>query len=172
VGAEPGYVVGRERELAAVDAFLTAVPDRLRAFLLEGEAGIGKTTVWLAAVRAAEDRGFRALQARPRVSQGCPMQRSPILSVPLSMRSARRFIADIGDTVIVDVLLARTLRMPSGRLTAADPAWIHADGQPFTAAVAMGDYPVVLSLVRWADNPRHQRVAAAKLAICGEPVAS
>jgi hypothetical protein len=68
-GAKPGYVVGRERELAAVDAFLTPVPDRLRALLLEGEAGIGKTTVWLAAVRAAEDRGLRALQARPAESE-------------------------------------------------------------------------------------------------------
>ena len=56
MGTNPGYVVGRERELAAVGAFLTAVPDGPRALLLEGEAGIAKTTVWLAAVRAAEDR--------------------------------------------------------------------------------------------------------------------
>jgi uncharacterized protein DUF4241 len=82
------------------------------------------------------------------------------------------FMSDVGDTVIVEQLPAGTLRMPSGRLIAADPAWIHADAQPFTATVAPGEYPVLLSLVRWADNPRHQRVAAAKLAIRGEPAAS
>jgi DNA-binding CsgD family transcriptional regulator len=32
--------------------------------LIEGEAGIGKTTLWLAAVEAAQDRGFRVLSAR------------------------------------------------------------------------------------------------------------
>ena len=69
MGTSPGYVVGRERELAAVGAFLTAVPNGPRALLLEGEAGIGKTTVWLAAVRAADDRGFRVLQARPTESE-------------------------------------------------------------------------------------------------------
>lgn len=82
------------------------------------------------------------------------------------------FMSDIGHTVIVEVRPAGTLRMPSGWLIAADPAWIHPDHQPFTAAVAPGQYPVLLSLVRWADNPRHQRVAAAKLAIRGDPVAS
>ena len=49
---KPGFVVGRERELAAVGAFLVAVPDGPRALLVEGEAGMGKTTVWLAAVKA------------------------------------------------------------------------------------------------------------------------
>src|SRR6187200_3746503 len=64
-----GHVVGRERELAELAAFLTAVPDGPKALLLEGDAGIGKTTVWLDAVRSAEDRGFRVLRARPAESE-------------------------------------------------------------------------------------------------------
>lgn len=64
-----GEVVGRERELAELAAFLAAIPDGPRALLLEGDAGIGKTTVWLDAVRSAEHRGYRVLQARPAESE-------------------------------------------------------------------------------------------------------
>jgi DNA-binding CsgD family transcriptional regulator/DNA polymerase III delta prime subunit len=69
VTARPGDVVGRERELAAVSAFLDAIPDGPRALLLAGEPGIGKTTVWWEAVQAAHDRGYRVLQARPAESE-------------------------------------------------------------------------------------------------------
>ncbi len=62
-------LVGRQGELATVTAFVDAIPEGPRALLLEGEAGIGKTTIWLEAVGAAEDRGFRVLQARPAESE-------------------------------------------------------------------------------------------------------
>jgi DNA-binding NarL/FixJ family response regulator len=62
-------LVGRERELASVASFVDAIPEGPRVLLLEGEAGIGKTTIWLEAVGAAEDRGFRVLQARPAESE-------------------------------------------------------------------------------------------------------
>ena len=55
-------VVGREHELEAVQAFLDC---RAGVLVLEGEAGIGKTTVWLAGVEAARDGGLRVLVARP-----------------------------------------------------------------------------------------------------------
>jgi Cdc6-like AAA superfamily ATPase len=38
-------VVGRDREMAAVAAFLDAVQDGPTGLVLEGAAGIGKTTV-------------------------------------------------------------------------------------------------------------------------------
>jgi DNA-binding SARP family transcriptional activator len=58
-------VVGRDEELAVVRAFLDAV-DRLPATLaIEGEAGIGKTTLWRAATDYAEWRGYRVLSTRP-----------------------------------------------------------------------------------------------------------
>jgi DNA-binding NarL/FixJ family response regulator len=62
-------LVGREQELATATAFVDAIPEGPRALLLEGEAGIGKTTIWLEAVGAAEARGFRVLQARPAESE-------------------------------------------------------------------------------------------------------
>jgi hypothetical protein len=39
-------VVGRDHELAAVAAFLDRLPSGPCGLLLEGEAGIGKTTLW------------------------------------------------------------------------------------------------------------------------------
>jgi len=58
-------VVGRERELGAVERLLDASGGAPRALVLEGAAGIGKTSVWQAALERATDRGFRALTCRP-----------------------------------------------------------------------------------------------------------
>jgi len=58
-------IVGRDVELLAVDRFLDRVEREPAALAIEGEAGIGKTTVWAEAVRAAKGRGFRVLEARP-----------------------------------------------------------------------------------------------------------
>ena len=57
-------VVGREHELAALHSFIldTAAP---AALVIDGEAGIGKTTVWEAGIAAAEAAGHRVLRCRP-----------------------------------------------------------------------------------------------------------
>jgi hypothetical protein len=60
-----GDVLGRERELARTAQFLAEARAGLRVLTLEGEAGIGKTTVWDAAVADARQAGFRVLSARP-----------------------------------------------------------------------------------------------------------
>jgi predicted ATPase len=62
-------VIGREREIAVVLALLDPVPRGPRALLVDGEAGIGKSTVWFEAVRLAEARGYRVLRARPAESE-------------------------------------------------------------------------------------------------------
>jgi len=58
-------VVGREEELAAVDAFLEGAEDGAVALVLEGAAGIGKSTLWAAGVERACARDRRVLTARP-----------------------------------------------------------------------------------------------------------
>jgi DNA-binding CsgD family transcriptional regulator len=60
-----GAVFGREREFVRLSAFLDAVPRGPRALLLEGEAGIGKTTVWRWTVERARAATFRPLTCRP-----------------------------------------------------------------------------------------------------------
>ena len=64
-------VVGREVELGALSAFLDrrgAVRGPI-AIALEGEAGIGKSTLWRAAVEEARGRGWRVLSSRPAESE-------------------------------------------------------------------------------------------------------
>ena len=61
--------VGREQELASLEGFLERFPHGLSAVVIEGQAGIGKTTVWLEAVRLAEERDLRVLKARPAESE-------------------------------------------------------------------------------------------------------
>ena len=58
-------IVGRDEEREAVSAFLGQVPDAPTALVLEGEAGIGKSTVWLEGVSLAHALGFRVLLSRP-----------------------------------------------------------------------------------------------------------
>lgn len=58
-------IVGREVELGAAQAFLAAAHEGVAGLVLEGAAGIGKSTLWLAAIEQARARGFRVLVARP-----------------------------------------------------------------------------------------------------------
>jgi len=58
-------VVGRDEELASVHDFLDAVDRLPAALVIEGEAGIGKTTLWRAGIAFAEELGYRVLSTRP-----------------------------------------------------------------------------------------------------------
>ena len=59
-----GSVVGRDAELAEIEAFLTQTPPPA-ALVLAGPAGIGKTTLWQAGVSAAREADHRVLVSRP-----------------------------------------------------------------------------------------------------------
>ena len=67
-------VLGRDDELRSLRAFLDRPAGAgMTALVLEGEAGIGKSTLWLAGVEAARERGFRVLSSRPaEVESGLP----------------------------------------------------------------------------------------------------
>ena len=58
-------IVGRDEELASLEAFLGEIDRRPAGLVLAGEAGIGKSTLWLAGVEQARARGFRVLSSRP-----------------------------------------------------------------------------------------------------------
>ena len=68
VTVEPA-IIGREKELAAAERLLERAAEGAAALVLDGQAGIGKTTLWLEAVRSAGARGFRVLQSRPAESE-------------------------------------------------------------------------------------------------------
>lgn len=58
-------IVGREKELASLRGFADEVHEGPAVLVLEGEAGIGKSTLWLAGVQYARTQGVRVLSSRP-----------------------------------------------------------------------------------------------------------
>ena len=62
-------IVGREEELGSLYAFIGEAGGGLAALVLEGEAGIGKSTLWLAGLEHARTRGYAfSRRDRPRPS--------------------------------------------------------------------------------------------------------
>ena len=54
----------RPTESRMIAGFLASATSEPSALLIEGESGIGKTTLWLEALELAEQKGFRVLSAR------------------------------------------------------------------------------------------------------------
>jgi hypothetical protein len=53
----------------AIDDFFSSASRVPSALVVEGEAGIGKTTFWLAMQEQARERGFQVLSARPAAAE-------------------------------------------------------------------------------------------------------
>jgi AAA ATPase domain len=60
-------IVGRDGDLAAIERWLDGPQPTV--LLIEGEAGIGKTTLWRWAAERAADRGWRVLTAGPAAAE-------------------------------------------------------------------------------------------------------
>ena len=106
-------LIGRDGELSSLTAFLEAIESGSSAFVVEGEAGIGKTTVWQAGVRAAELARCRVLSCRPTGSE------------------ARFSFAALGD-LLEPVLEEMLPRLPVVQRRALEPALLlsEADDEP------------------------------------------
>ncbi|WP_052956913.1 AAA family ATPase [Mycolicibacter heraklionensis] len=57
-------LVGRSRETRAIAELLNDAADASTGLIIEGEPGIGKTTLWLEGLQRARQHGFRVLAAR------------------------------------------------------------------------------------------------------------
>src|SRR5919201_2058106 len=57
-------LVGRDDELVRLREFVSSMADGPRAMVVRGEAGIGKSTLWRAAINAEEVAAFTVLSAR------------------------------------------------------------------------------------------------------------
>jgi ATP/maltotriose-dependent transcriptional regulator MalT len=64
-----GGEVDRRDVSLAISTLLAEAVTAPAALVLEGEAGIGKTTTWLGAVELARERGFRVLSTRPAAAE-------------------------------------------------------------------------------------------------------
>jgi DNA-binding CsgD family transcriptional regulator len=159
-------VVGRDRELATVTAFLDALASGPSGLLLEGEAGIGKTTVWDAGVAGAAARSYTVLRARPAESE------------------AALSFAALGD--LVDGVLAQVLpELPPPQRRALEVALLMEDpaGSPpeqravclaFLSVIrllsASGPVVVAIDDLQWADRPSAAALEFALRRLGSEPV--
>src|SRR5262245_16711757 len=85
-------VVGRDREVAEITSFLDIADGASRVLLIEGEAGIGKTTLWRAGIHAARELGYRVLACAGAESE-----------TQLSFTAIRDLLADAFDDVAEDL---------------------------------------------------------------------
>jgi DNA-binding CsgD family transcriptional regulator len=142
-------VVGRERELRAIESFLAeAAPEPgPRAVLVRGEAGIGKTTVWEAAVAAAARRGVRVVAARP--SEG--EKELPYAGLGDLLDPARIEVAALPD--LQRDALGEALR----RTPARGDVDVHAVARGVLEVLRLeseqGDLLVAIDDVQWLDRP-------------------
>lgn len=62
-------VVGRDREWSVIERVLDQAAQGPIALVIEGQPGIGKSTLWVEAVATARERGFGVLASRPAESE-------------------------------------------------------------------------------------------------------
>ena len=121
----PSQIVGRDAELDAVRAFLDRVPDGLAAMFVEGEPGIGKTTIWQAAVETGRSRGWTVLEARAAESE-----------TRLSFVGLIDLLGGIGDTS-TDFLPAPQRDALNGALLGGSTGASHASGAVLIAVTSV-----------------------------------
>lgn len=65
MGTTQQAILGRTREVEAIEGFVGRLPSEGGSLLISGEAGIGKSTLWRAGIAEAERRSQRVCRCRP-----------------------------------------------------------------------------------------------------------
>ena len=162
----PDAILGREAELATIARFFDDVGQGPRALLIEGDAGIGKTTLWRESVRLAQRRG-RVLISRA------------------SDAEARLSFAVLGDVLVpaldeggLERLPARQRRSLEAALMLGEPAGSRPDSRAVALAVLevlrslAAEDPLTLAIddVQWVDGPSARAFAFALRRFVDEPI--
>ena len=160
-------LVGRSRELGAIAAALDRIESGAAAVVVEGEAGIGKTTVLDAVARWARERSFANVACRPAESE---------------MALSFGVLADLVGSVPTDIL--GELPGPQRRALDAVRLRIDPSGDEMerravgtglcSALMGMAGRSPLLVLVddaQWLDQPSEQALRFAVRRLSGHPVA-
>ena len=148
-------VVGRDAELASIERLLDDLPHGPRALVLEGEPGIGKSTVWSEVFERAEARGLPVLSCRPVEAE-----------TKLAFASLADLLAPVADEALPELPDPQRIALEVALLRAS-PRGTPPDGRAVGTAVLSvlarraESSPLVLAIddVQWLD-----RATAATLA--------
>lgn len=140
-------IVDRADELRAVSDFLTRAGAGPSVLLIEGELGIGKTTLWQQAVRQARHRGFQVLTAR-----GAPSESMLAYAAVADLLGAVDATAMTGLPGPQQAALDRVLLRAAAADTAADPRAVAAAFLSVVDVLAE-QTPVVVAIddLQWLD---------------------
>src|SRR5215468_10792301 len=69
VSGPSSEIIGRARELDSLHVFLESAAREPKVMVLEGQAGIGKTTLWSRILEEAQAGSFTTLSCRPAESE-------------------------------------------------------------------------------------------------------
>ncbi len=159
-------IFGRTDELGILATFFDGEATGARALLIEGDAGIGKSTVWREAIRIAGGTG-RVLTSRPSEAEA---------------RLSFTILGDLLMPALDDGVLARLSvgqrRGLEAALLLADTGQSHPDGRAVALAVlgvlrALAETgPVTIGVddVQWADAPSARALAFAFRRLETEPI--
>jgi DNA-binding CsgD family transcriptional regulator len=150
-------IVGREEELATICAFVDGPHAGAAALVLEGEVGIGKSTLWLAGVEHARARGLTTLSSRSAAAE------HDFAHVGLS-----DLFEDVADRVLPDLSAPRR-RALEVALLREDPTGDPVDHRALGVAVrdvlhALSEQGLILLAVddvQWLDRPSSRALAFA-----------
>ena len=161
------HLVGREEELAAIVRLLDAPEELPSAVVLWGEAGIGKTSLWLAGVKAAPAYGCRILSARPAEAEA-----------RFSFAGLSDLLDDDADDVLPELppiqrrALEAALLLGESEISAGDRAVAEA----FLRALRLlaADRPVCVAIddVQWLDAASLAALRYALARLDREPIAA
>jgi len=154
-------VVGREAELEAAEGYLDVVANGLAAFVLEGEPGIGKTTVWREVVRRAEERGYRVLATRPSEAEA-----------KLSFSGLADLLAGVDDLAGIPDPQRRSIEVALAREEGESDRLAVFAGFVSLLTTLAGDTPVVVAVddVQWLDRPTAAALEFAARRVSKRPV--
>ena len=159
-------VVGRERELSLAEEFLDSAGDHFAVLVLEGEPGIGKTTVWREVIHRARERSFLVLSCRPAATEA-----------KLGLSAVADLLEPVPETAF-GALLEPQRRALEVALLRADPGNAVADPRTVATAVRSlltelaSEAPVLLAVddVQWLDSASAATLAFVLRRLRGERI--
>jgi hypothetical protein len=158
-------VIARSEELGKIEGFLKRVPEHGSILALEGEPGIGKTTLWREAIAWARSASYLVLSARPGETESKPSNGG---------------LVDLLGDVLGDVLS----ELPAPQASTLEAALLRGPGKverPNTVAIAVlaalrslaarGPVVVAVDDFQWLDGPSKRALLYMVRRIDREPIA-